>query len=246
MSAGRHVLCMEISLRLWTNHTAPVLNFSNRRTRLRLLNLSASHLFTRSRSAGFLKKISIRDNPLLLTSRPKMFTKSKLADARSRKKNQRYFHKMATLGTEQNKNSPHTQIADICHRRNADYRRSSTSFQRARVCSRPKNVKKKKNLPKRIAARSGTGCPLGSSWRPAAAWCGARWTRSHWARRGRSWGSSCGWTSGACPRTTTAIQQSRFTFISFSVRTFTSPPPFSPVRRYICRHSIRGAKFKLF
>ena len=103
MSAGRHVLCMEISLRLWTNHTAPVLNFSNRRTRLRLLNLSASHLFTRSRSAGFLKKISIRDNPLLLTSRPKMFTKSKLADARSRKKNQRYFHKMETLGTEQNK-----------------------------------------------------------------------------------------------------------------------------------------------
>ena len=86
MSAGRHVLCMEISLRLWTNHMAPVLNFSNRRTRLRLLNLSASHLFTRSRSAGFLKKNSIRDNPLLLTSRPKMFTKSKLADARSRKK----------------------------------------------------------------------------------------------------------------------------------------------------------------
>ena len=51
---------------------------------------------------------------------------------------------METLGTEQNKNSPHTQIADICHRRNADYRRSSTSFQRARVCSRTANVKKKK------------------------------------------------------------------------------------------------------
>ena len=93
MSAGRHVLCMEISPRLWTNHMAPVLNFSNRRTRLRLLNLSASHLFTRSRSAGFLKKNSIRDNPLLLTSRPKMFTKSKLADARSRKKTSAIFTK---------------------------------------------------------------------------------------------------------------------------------------------------------
>ena len=149
MSARRHVLCMEISLRLWTNHTAPVLNFSNRRTRLRLLNLSASHLFTRSRSAGFLKKNSIRDNPLLLTSRPKMFTKSKSADARSRKKTQRYFHKMETLGTEQNKNSPHTQIADICHRQNADYRRFFDFFStRACVLSDSKREKKKKKLTK--------------------------------------------------------------------------------------------------
>ena len=167
MSAGRHVLCMEISLRLWTNHTAPVLNFSNRRTRLRLLNLSASHLFTRSRSAGFLKKNSIRDNPLLLTSRPKMFTKSKLADARSRKKTQRYFHKMATLGTEQNKTKTvrtrKLPISVTAKMHTIDV--FSISFQRARVCYRTANVKKKKkkNLPKRIAARSGTGCPLGSS-----------------------------------------------------------------------------------
>ena len=62
------------------------------------------------------------------------------------KKTQRYFHKMETLGTEQNKTKTvrtrKLPISVTAKMQTIDV--FSISFQRARVCSRTKNVKKKK------------------------------------------------------------------------------------------------------
>ena len=177
-----------------------------------------------------------------------MFTKSKLADARSRKKKPALFsqNSNARNWAKQNKNSPHTQIADICHRQNADYRRFFDFFStRACVLSDSKREKKKKktyqSVSRLVLVQGAHSGPVEGLQQLDA----GRVERVLTGHDAEEVGVALAGEHRVRVRVR-QLQSNNHVSLLFPSRFVRLPPPPFPVRRYICRHSIRGAKFKFF